>query len=87
MQNAIEALFMGRRVDPFGAGMQTIQAKFRDFINSGEAGRVGIPGTPTGAAQRGVNHRRKHPYRKSNPPRPSFRDTGMYVASFRSWVT
>lgn len=84
---ALEALFMGRRIDPFGRGTQAIQQKFRDFINSGEAERVGIPGTPTAAALRGVNHRRKHPYRKSNSRRPSFRDTGLYVASFRSWVS
>jgi len=94
MRNALEALFMGHRIDPWGAGTQKIQSKFRDFINSGEAEHAGIPGTPTQAALRGVNHRRKHPYGRGrpyhpqpNPRRPSFRDTGLYVASFRSWVT
>ena len=86
LTGALEALFMGRQVDPWGRGMQAIQSKFRDFISSGEAERVGIPGTPTKAAQRGVNHRLRHPYRKSNPPRPSFRDTGLYMASMRAWI-
>lgn len=83
---ALESLLMGQRVDPWGRGMQAIQQEFRDFISSKEAERVGIPGTPTQAALRGVNHRLKHPYRKSNPRRPSFRDTGLYMTSFRSWV-
>lgn len=86
LQNALEALLMGRRVDPFGRGMQAIQKKFRQFISSYEAERVGIPGTPTQAAKRGVNHRLKHPYRSSNPRRPSFRDTGLYMTSFRAWI-
>ena len=87
VENAITALVNGQRIDPWGAGTQKIMQAFRVFINSGEAGNVGIPGTPTQAALKGVNHRLKHPYRKSNPPRPSFRDTGLYVASFRSWVS
>lgn len=86
IQNALEAVIMGRRVDPWDRGAQHIQADFRKFISSFEAERVGIPGTPTKAALRGVNHRLKHPYRKSNPRRPSFRDTGLYMASFRAWV-
>jgi hypothetical protein len=94
VQNAIEALVAGHRVDPWGAGTQKIAQAFRTFINSGEAEHAGIPGTPTQAALRGVNHRRKRPYGRGrphhpqpNPRRPSFRDTGLYVASFRSWVT
>ena len=71
---------------PWNAGMGDIESAFRDFIDSREAERVGIPGTPTKAALAGVNHRLKHPYRKTNPRRPSFRDTGMYVRSFRAWV-
>lgn len=83
---AMESLFMGRRVDPFGRGMQAIQSRFRQFISSREAERVGIPGTPTGAALRGVNHRKKHPYARG-VRRPSFDDTGMYMGSFRSWIS
>lgn len=87
VQGSLEALIMGRRVDPFQRGLQEIQSRFKQFISSYEAERVGIPGTPTKAALRGVNHRLKHPYRKANPRRPSFRDTGLYLASFISWVS
>jgi hypothetical protein len=87
MQNSLEALVMGRRVDPFGRGMQVIQSRFKQFISSSEAERVGIPGTPTGAASRGVNHRRKHPYAKSNPRRPSFYDSHTYANSFAAWMS
>lgn len=83
---AVESLMMGRRVEPWGRATQAIQREFRDFISSKEAERVGIPGTPTKAALRGVNHRLKHPYAKRNPRRPSFRDTGLYMTSFRAWV-
>lgn len=86
LQGALETLLMGRKFDPWGRGMQAIQTKFRRFISSGEAERSGIPGTPTKAALRGVNHRRAHPYAKGNGRRPSFRDTGLYSASFVSWI-
>lgn len=86
VQGALEALMMGQVVDPWGSATQKIEARFRDFINSKEAERVAIPGTPTMAAIMGVNHRLKHPYSRKNPRRPSFRDTGLYVTSFRSWV-
>lgn len=83
---ALESLLMGQSVDPFASGAQKIETAFRDFISSGEAEHVGIPGTPTQAAQRGVNHRLKHPYRKRNPQRVSFRDSGLYLTSFRAWA-
>jgi hypothetical protein len=86
MEGALESLLMGRRVDTWGSATQLIQSEFRRFISSREAEKVGIPGTPTKAALRGVNHRLKHPYAKRNARRPSFRDTGLYMASFRAWV-
>lgn len=86
LAGAIEALAAGQAVDPWGRGMQRIGAAFREFISSGEAERVGIPGTPTAAALRGVNHRLAHPYRMRNKRRPSFRDTGLYMASMRAWI-
>jgi hypothetical protein len=87
LQGALEALVMGQRVDPWGAGMSKIESAFRSFISSREAERVGIPGTPTMAALRGVNHRLRHPYSSRNPRRPSFRDTGMYMNSFKAWTS
>jgi hypothetical protein len=86
IEGALESLLMGQLVQPHAGGMQKIQQMFRDFITSYEAERVGIPGTPTKAALSGVNHRFKHPYKNSNPRRPSFRDTGLLMNSFRAWV-
>jgi hypothetical protein len=87
LQGAMESMMMGgRAIDPWGAATQGIQRSFRYFISSSESERVGIPGTPTKAALRGVNHRLKHPYAKRNKRRPSFRDTYLYMNSFRAWV-
>lgn len=85
---ALETMVMRRQpvAIPWDAATQKIQARFVDFISSKEAERVGIPGTPTQAAKRGVNHRLKHPYRRGNPRRPSFRDTYLYMNSFRAWT-
>lgn len=86
LAGALESLAMGGKVDPWGSATQKIAGGFRQFISSMEAERVGIPGTPTRAAVRGVNHRFKRPYSRKNPRRPSFRDTGLYMASVRSWI-
>ena len=67
--------------------MAKIDEMFKNFISSGEAEQVGIPGTPTQAALDGVNHSFAHPYAKDNPRRVSFRDTGLYRDSFIAWVT
>jgi len=87
LDTALQSLLMGRAVDPWGRATQQIETAFRDFIATKEAERVGIAGTPTKAALRGVNHRLLHPYAGRNPRRPSFRDTGLYMASFKSWVS
>ncbi len=88
LQEAFESLGKGGPVgDPWKRGAQLIADGFKDFINSREAERVGIPGTPTKAALRGVTHRYAHPYRKSNPSRPSFRDTGTLVGNTVAWVS
>jgi len=62
-----------------------IEAMFKKAISEREFDRLGIPGVPTQAAMSGVNHRLKRPYVK-RAPRPSFRDSGLYMASFRAWV-
>lgn len=63
-----------------------IAEMFRDFITTREIEKLGYPGVPTKAAIDGVNHRLAHPDAKGNPRRPSFVDTGLYVASFRAWM-
>jgi len=87
MEGALESLLMGRRVALNNRDIGKIGTAFRDFISTREAERCGIPGTPTLAAKRGVNHRLAHPYASGNPRRPSFRDTGFYMASFVSWLS
>lgn len=70
----------------FGPAVDQIGDRMKTFISSSEAERVGIAGTPTEAALKGVNHRLKHPFAKSNPRRPSFIDTGEYMASLKAWT-
>ena len=86
LSGGIESLLAGHRVDPFGKAMQEIRQGFRDFIMKQEIESMGLRGVQTKAALKGINHRLRHPYRKSNPRRPSFVDTGLYVASFRAWM-
>lgn len=73
--------------NPLAGAAEEIQIMFSNFLNAGEMEQLGIGGqypVPTGAALRGVNHRKKHPYAK-RAPRKSFVDTGLYEASFRVW--
>lgn len=58
--------------------------KFKRYISHRKFDGV-IPGVPTLASLRGVSHLRKHPYARRES-RPSFRDTGNYVNSFRVWT-
>lgn len=89
VQSAVNALMENkpRYENPFGSAMSYAEESFKKFLFSMEAERVGIPGTPTKAALRGVSHRKAHPYRKANPRRPSFIDTGLFEASFKAWVS
>lgn len=88
LAGAFESLVMGApiRHDPFGTATSAIEKRMKDFLETQEVEKVGIPGVPTKAALRGVSHRRKRPYRKSNPRRPSFIDTGQMEASYKAWV-
>jgi hypothetical protein len=69
---------------------QKIERDFRKFIFSNELQKLSLAltGAPISqAAASGVNHRFKRPYARKNKARPAFVDTGLYVASMRSWVT
>ena len=68
----------------FGTAEGKIDEAFRKSLDAKEYDGV-IPGVETQAAARGVNHRLKRPYMK-RASRPSFIDTGLYQADFRSWV-
>ena len=72
------------------AADQKIETLFREFIFSGQMGRINfaLTGKPlSAAAAAGVNHRKMHPYAKANKARPDFVDTGLFVSSFRVWTT
>ena len=61
-----------------------IEEKFRRALASRAFDGL-IAGVPTTAAQRGVSHKRRHPYAKRGP-RPSFIDTDTYRQSFTVWM-
>lgn len=69
--------------DPFGEAESTIDHLFKKFLSEGEMDKLGYPGVPTQAALKGVSHRFK---KKRGGPRPSFIDTGLFEASFKSEV-
>ena len=85
---AIESILQGAPLsaDPAAAAGADIGEGFKQFILTQEVERIGIPGTPTKAALRGVNHRLAHPYAGDNARRPSFRDTGLFVTHAVAWV-
>lgn len=83
---AVEALILGNQAPGLTLTSQAeteIKQAFDVFITLQLADGI-IPGVPTQAALKGVNHSLLHPYAKSNPERPSFRDTGTYRGAF--WV-
>ncbi|KWN80866.1 hypothetical protein WM24_23825 [Burkholderia ubonensis] len=88
MAGELENLMMGGKsgANPFRSGESAITSMMKDFVASQEVERMGIPGVPTQAAKDGVNHRLSHPYRKANPRRPSFIDTGLMVSSYIAWI-
>jgi hypothetical protein len=85
MRGELQNVLMGKPAnlsDPFAQGMSAIEARFRDFLDyQGMDGRA--PGVPTKAALMGRSIRLK---RRRGPPRPSFIDSGLMRANFRSWV-
>lgn len=86
VQGTIENMLMGgpSNQDPFGEGTSKIEEAFKEFIDTKQMDKLGIPGVPTQASLDGVSHRFKG--KKSGTARPSFQDTGLYEDSFRAWV-
>lgn len=72
--------------NPYEGAMEKIKVLFNQFLDSAEIESMGIAGVPTKAALNGVSHRKKHPYSKNNPRRPSFIDTGQFEAAFKCWT-
>lgn len=81
---AVENILAGAPVgDPYAQALGDIEGQWSLFITHEDITVTGAPGVPTQAALDGVSHRLKG---KKGARRPSFRDTGLYQASFRAWV-
>lgn len=85
LAGAIESTLMGAPAgrNIYGTAEGEIDEGFRRFIENKEMDGMGYPGIPTQASLDGVNKRMKI---KRGPVRPSFRDSGLYMGSFKSWV-
>jgi len=84
---ALETVLAGgpmSNTDPFAAGLAKVEQRFKDFLSSGEIEAWGVPGVPTEASIKRRSARFKAG--KSDRPRPSFIDTGLYEASFKAWI-
>lgn len=88
LAGSLESLAQGAPYNPslLKPAIPKVDARFRDFLSSGEMSKI-LPETQQiAAAKAGVSHRKKQPYAKANKPRQAFIDTGLYNASFRAWV-
>jgi len=81
---ALETVLQGGKVkNPFASAESAIDKDFRHFLDIEEMAKLGVEGVPTKAALMGKSIRFK---RKVGPRRPSFIDSGVLQASFKSWV-
>lgn len=101
MAGALETMMQGGHVkDPFAAATSQIDQEFKDFLSLQIVETLGIPGVPTQAALDGVSTRFKNrvtaksyvkgkrapTVKVQGARRPSFIDSGVMQASFKSWV-
>ena len=84
LADSLDNVLMGAPLTdgPFEAGLSDIRHEFDVFITTKQLDGL-VDGVPTAAALAGVSHRFKS---KKGPPRPSFVDTGLYLASFKAWM-
>lgn len=82
---ALESFMMGASPshNPYGTFESEAATMFKTFLAENEFAYAGMPGVPTQAALRGVNHRLKI---TRGPERPSFVDTGLFGQSFQAHV-
>jgi hypothetical protein len=88
LKGALENVLLGGppSSDPFAAATSAIDNRFKKFLSSKEMDSLGVAGVPTQASLAGTSKRFKQKQKKDRGPRPSFIDTGLYQASFKSWV-
>ena len=85
LNHSLNRMMEGKRVvNVFSEGNSKTQGLFYEFINSSRIEGMGIPGVPTQAALKGINHRKKKP--TTGTRRPSFLDTGILRNNFRAWM-
>jgi len=86
MRGAVESYLMGAplNLNPFGSATSSIENRMKQFLANSEMEKIGFPGVPTQAAIEGISHRFKNP--RTGVRRPSFVDTGLYLASMTAWV-
>lgn len=84
LAGSLENIMAGAPVasNPFAEAMSDIHNLFIVFITTQQLD--GNPGIPTLASLEGISRRFKN---KRGPVRPSFKDTGLYIASMRAWVS
>lgn len=83
--DAMDNILAGAPVpeNPFADAEQEVAAGFVTFLDTSEIEKIGVRGTPTEAALKGVNHRLKM---NKGARRPSFIDTGTLRAATTAWV-
>lgn len=91
LAGALESFMMGApaSLDPFGSATSQIDDRMKQFIATGEMDRLGYPGVPTQAARdRAAGKRRSSRFatRRATGQAVSFYDTGLYMASLKSWI-
>jgi hypothetical protein len=91
MATQIDDLVSGKRPnrDPSMDAMEEIEAEFRAFLDADEISKLMPITQQITAAQMGHSKRFKDRYntKGKRDARPAFVDTGLFQASFRSWVT
>jgi len=88
-QGALNSLLNGApaRRNPGASAMAFIEHDFKEMVSLRKFDGI-ISGVPTEAAKKGVSHRFKRPYKtgRKRGPRPSFRDTGLFLSSVKAWI-
>lgn len=85
LSDAIDNMLAGAPApeNPLAGAEQAMARDFINFLDTSEIEKIGVRGTPTEAALKGVNHRLK--LRKGGR-RPSFIDTGTLRAATTAWI-
>jgi hypothetical protein len=86
LEGVLENLLLGAppAQNAFAQAESAIENRFKQFLSLKEMDSLGVSGVPTAAALAGKSKRFKSG--RGPKPRPSFIDTGLYQANFKSWV-